>query len=517
MQRGSFHTHWHHAQPAVLSALLAVLLYAVTLGGGYVYDDKTIVRDDPRMHDPVSWRQLWTQAYFPAGVDHLYRPVVSSSYAIEWWLHGDRPWMFHAVNVMLHALAAAGVAEFTRRVLRANAPALIAGLLFAAHPIHVEAVANIVGRAELACTACIFAALILLCHRPLTTARVLAIVAIAMVGLLCKEQGIVQPLIWVFLGLTVPGVETRNQQPEIRFKSQTPVTKTLILLTTWTWAIYLLLREHYLKFEWDPADMDASFNPLIQSIGWDRVLMPVVLLGHYTALLLWPAHLSLDYGADAIGHVARASDAYLWIGLLAIATWIVGVLTSVRRRTPAAAFVLFCLLSLAVTYGVVGNIVTLIGTNFGERLMYLPSAFVLMIVAVVLRKLPRHACAFVTVALLICASVRTVTAARNWNHPLDLYRASLSAQPKSVQAHLLLAEEYRHRGDFTDARSTLAEACAQYPGYWRVWQYRSEEALAERNLNDAEMYLARALRLNHHPMLMDLADRIARARASSPR
>lgn len=124
--------------PAIASALLVVLLYAVTLGGTYIYDDQLIVRDDPRLHNPVQWRRIWTTDYFDGGVDNLYRPVITSSYALEWWLHGNRPWVFHAVNILLHALMAAAVAEFTRRALAgtaiAQSAALIAGLLFAAPP-----------------------------------------------------------------------------------------------------------------------------------------------------------------------------------------------------------------------------------------------------------------------------------------------------------------------------------------------------------------------------------------------
>ncbi|MGB7160425.1 MAG: hypothetical protein WBD40_20325, partial [Tepidisphaeraceae bacterium] len=136
-------------RPALASAALAIALFAITLGGTYIYDDLYIIGLDPRIKDPSLWGQFWTKDYFNGGADNLYRPLVSMSYAVQWQLHGDRPWAFHLVNVLLHALASAGVAELARRLggLRVG---YVAGLLFAAHPVHVEAVANIVGRAELA-------------------------------------------------------------------------------------------------------------------------------------------------------------------------------------------------------------------------------------------------------------------------------------------------------------------------------------------------------------------------------
>ena len=87
-------------RPALVSALVAVGLCAVTLRGTYIYDDVEIVRTDPRVLDPAKWGRLWTQPYFVDAADRLYRPLVSMSFAVENYLHGDRPWVFHLVNVL---------------------------------------------------------------------------------------------------------------------------------------------------------------------------------------------------------------------------------------------------------------------------------------------------------------------------------------------------------------------------------------------------------------------------------
>ena len=171
--------------PAAAAAALSLALYAVTLHGTYIFDDRAIILEDPRIAHPHLWREYWTDQYFPDAPDNLYRPLVSMSYALQWRLHGDRAWAFHLVNWLLAAAAAAAVAEFVRRsVVMALAGAagkeaepddgsrrgiwagLIAGLSFAAHPVHVEAVAGIVGRAELACTLAVFAGLCLFLAAP---------------------------------------------------------------------------------------------------------------------------------------------------------------------------------------------------------------------------------------------------------------------------------------------------------------------------------------------------------------
>ena len=180
------------AIPAVVSACLALLLVAVSLGGSYIWDDMFIARDDPRLASPSQWKQLWTKDYFNGGIDNLYRPLTSTTFAVEKWLHGDRAWVFHLVNWLLHAAVAAAVAELARRCAGQRA-AFFAGCLFAVHPIHVEVVSGIVGRSELLCTLAIFLALILMWRRPLTGLRAVAIFACEVVAVLSKEQAFFCP------------------------------------------------------------------------------------------------------------------------------------------------------------------------------------------------------------------------------------------------------------------------------------------------------------------------------------
>jgi hypothetical protein len=567
----------HPALPAIASALLAVVLYAITLRGTYVYDDIFIVREDPRVRQPSQWIQLWKTDYFNGGIDNLYRPLLSSTYAFEWWIHGDRPWIFHAVNILLHALAAAGIAELTRRALGKTSfawnAALCGGLLFAAHPVHTEAVANIVGRAELLCTVFIFTGMILLCRRPLTLGRVALIITIGILAVLSKEQGILQPLLWLFFGLTVwkgirphePVESTPEDQP-IRDSSKLDyarpsrkapavrernAVKIFVMVTCWVWAGYLILREHFLKFEWDRTYIDPIIQPLILSQGIDRVLMPVVLLGHYTALLIWPNHLAADYGGDVIGSVARASDLYLWIGFLTMIFWILTLLVCLKQFLPQRRreaeksrpnflsplfssprlrvsavqncptsstikrFILFSLLSLAITYGIVGNILTLIATNFAERLIYLPSAFFLMIVGTLLAMIPYKPRMLLLTVLLIPASIRTTYAARDWNTPRILFQHGLASQPKSVQLHFLLAQQYHQQGNIAQANALLQEVCRLYPNYWRAWMLRANEDLDDGNLTDAEQSLKHALKLKADMSLIDVQDRLEKMKAAT--
>lgn len=469
------------AGPAVAAALAALLVYAVTLGGTYVYDDVGVVQSDTRLMPPIQWGKLWTQAYSPLALDNLYRPLVTMSYAVQWWLTGDRPWAFHAVNWLLHAAVAAAVAELCRRCASQTA-AYIAGLLFAVHPIHVEAVANIVGRAELACALGVLGALILLARRPLTGSRVVGIVACSAAAVLSKEQGILIPPLLLFFGWLVwrpMGEVGPGERSTMRW---------LIVIVTWSVAGYLIGREHFLKMEWNRDFLDWGMQPMVHP-GADRWLMPVVLLGHYVQLLVFPMHLSPDYGANVIGWTVRWNDPYLWLGMAAGAAWIIAALW-------LRGFALFCLLGLAITYGMVGNIVELIGANMAERLMYLPSAFFLILIGMGLAKIPRGAMVGIMVLLLAAASLRTFTYARRWNDRLEFYLQALVEQPGSTQLHLLVVQEYMNRGDLPAAMAAAQRGTDDFPDYWKVWLERALVAMKQNRLDEADRYLDRAFHLS---------------------
>lgn len=78
------------------------------------------------------------------------------------WLGGLRPFGYHLGNTLLHGVVTLLFAHVARLLLRRSVPTAVAGLLFAAHPIHTEAVAGVVGRADI--LACLFFLLAFLCY-----------------------------------------------------------------------------------------------------------------------------------------------------------------------------------------------------------------------------------------------------------------------------------------------------------------------------------------------------------------
>ena len=82
--------------------------------GTYIYDDVLIANLDPRLHDVGRWSEFLTRPYAIGAPDRLFRPLTSLSFAAHWFLHGDRPWVMHLVNVLLYGGVCAQVALLPR-------------------------------------------------------------------------------------------------------------------------------------------------------------------------------------------------------------------------------------------------------------------------------------------------------------------------------------------------------------------------------------------------------------------
>jgi len=354
--------------------------------------------------------------------------------------------------------------------------------LFAVHPVHVEAVANVVGRAELMCAIGFLGALILFAHRPLTTARVFAIFGCLVLSVLSKEQGMLLPPMLLAMAFVV-GVRSQDD-------TERRAMRLLTILVCWSVAGYIVFRESILKFSWDRGFLDWTINPLVRATGADRWLMPFVILGHYMALLITPIRLSPDYGSKVIGWTVRFDDPHFYLGIASACACGFAVVLAWKRRARAA---LFCLVGVILTYGLISNFAILIGTNFGERLMYLPSAFFLILIAIIAVRWRASQIAICIVIALF--SVRTITYAKRWNDRQSFYEYSIARQPDSIRLRMLLIAELESQGRLDTADRVASEARDLLPEYDEIWIQSADVASARGDFDRAESYLDQAMKI----------------------
>ena len=138
---------------------LIVVVYGVSLGHQFVFDDTSLVVDNELVQLPLSRAgELLTGT--SGGIS--YRPLRIFSYMVDYRLGGGLdPAVFHASNLVWHALTTVTVYALAYLTVGSLGGALAAASLFAVHPLGSEAVVYVAGRRDLLCT--LFVLLALLC------------------------------------------------------------------------------------------------------------------------------------------------------------------------------------------------------------------------------------------------------------------------------------------------------------------------------------------------------------------
>ena len=124
---------WQSLAPAML-VVAACVAYWPCLKGGFIWDDETLITQNTLVKAADGLHRMWfTTEPFD------YWPLTNSLWWLEWRLWGMNPLGYHVINLMLHVGNALLVWTLLRRLMMPGA--LLAGLIFALHPVNVESVA----------------------------------------------------------------------------------------------------------------------------------------------------------------------------------------------------------------------------------------------------------------------------------------------------------------------------------------------------------------------------------------
>ncbi len=126
----------------VAALLLAALIiaYAPSLRGDFLWDDDDYVVNNGTLRNVKGLLRIWIE---PGAVPQYY-PMTHSTFWAEYNLWGLRPTGYRITNLLLHAASALLLMVILKRLGMAGA--MLAGVLFALHPVHVESVAWITER-----------------------------------------------------------------------------------------------------------------------------------------------------------------------------------------------------------------------------------------------------------------------------------------------------------------------------------------------------------------------------------
>lgn len=404
--------------------LLALAASLSSLGNGFAYDDQHIIAENPRAHslaDP--WRRF-TEAYWPPeqGVS-LYRPLTILGFAVQWAAGGGRPFIFHAVNVLLY-LAGAGLLFAVARHLLPLSGAWIAAALWSVHPVHVEAVANGVGQSELLVAVLVlFASLLYLRAREvgrLTVRDGAAITACYAAACFVKEHAIMLPALLAALELW--GV--RDSRP---LRQRVGEVRLFFLVLLLVGAVFLLVRTTVLGGL--AGDKPPGWMSQVDTLH--RWLTMLAMLPTIAGLLLWPAHLQAEYGPAEI-LPATSVGLEQFAGVLVLVSAVVLAVVC-RKRQPV---VTLGLVLAAFSFLPTSNVLIPTGIILSERTLLLPSVGICLALGAGWVLLPpRPMTRVVTVLLLLAGTAWSAWRQPVWRDNPTLFRQMTLDAPFSYRAH----------------------------------------------------------------------------------
>ncbi len=426
---------------ALAISIFGFLLYSNTLTHGYVLDDFSQIKENfvtKQGFDGIAtqWTTHARYGYRP-GPGELYRPVPMSMFSIEWELDPDTPELSHIINVLLYALTGGILFLTLARMMRKYNLIfpLLATLFFMAHPVHVEVVANIKSRDEIV--------MFLMC-----------ILTLNFIWRYIEKENIK----WIIGAVFTYIIALFSKENSITFIAIFPLCiyfftdKKIknIILTSLPFLlcaiVFILIRSNVIGAFGNPGNISVLDNFLAGATNEGTQLASVfLLLGKYLWTLLFPHPLCSDFGYNQIP-LTNLGD---WRTLLSLLAWVamgMFALMKLRSKNLWSFIILFFLINFSIS----SNIIIMIGTSFGDRLLYSASPAFAMALAYLLMKIFKEkikdnqpfsfsyifnnkALWGTTIVILFLYSAKTFTRNYDWESSFTLYEKDIEVSPNSAK------------------------------------------------------------------------------------
>ncbi|MBL4657598.1 MAG: tetratricopeptide repeat protein [Flavobacteriales bacterium] len=466
--------------------LIGFGLYANTLSHEYVLDDKIVITENEFTKEGFSGiPDILTTDVFVGfyGTDKnlvagkRYRPLSLVTFAIEYQLFGENPFISHLINVLLYAFTGVLLYLLFLKILPDRnensmfwTTAFVSTCIYIAHPLHTEVVANIKGRDEI-----------------LTLLGGLGALYYSLKYLEDeKKKTLLLACVCLFLGLFA-------KENAITFLAVIPATihflspekwadnKRIILSLVGTAALYLGIRFSLLGIPDMKEATELMNNPFLGASLADKYATISYTFGKYMYLLVWPHPLTHDYYPFQVPIISwkdyRAIVPFILISFITL--WSI---KGFKNRKPTFYAFFFSL----ATFSIVSNVVVAVGSFMNDRFMYIPSIGFAMAVGIGLshgifkhlkpEKKWQPLIRGFTLVLLLSYSYKTISRNTAWENDLTLSTTDVEISTSSAKANMsaglsLITKAQAESNqairtpDLVQAITYLNKSLALYPNY----------------------------------------------------
>ncbi|XP_075235053.1 protein O-mannosyl-transferase TMTC1-like [Lycorma delicatula] len=462
--------------------VIAVLCYINALQGDFVHDDIPALTTNPDVLGTSPLQNLFNNDFWGTPMGDInshksYRPLTTLTFRASHWIAGLTPLWFHVGNVALHTLCCILFARATLAVAGLQTPfAAVSGLLFAAHPIHTEAVTGIVGRADV--LACLFFLLSFLAYHDEAwwgrEKRIFYSSLLAALSILAKETGVTVLLVNLLYDLYRSWPPVKRSIQDMRWNEESIQFARRAAKVFMVTSLLLVFRLAMLQGSlprFSSQDNPSAFHPCPHV----RLLTFCYLAAFNFWLLLCPATLSHDWQMGSIPLVTSLADyrnvatCLFFAGVLWLAYRIIADFESQKHAPLVLGALLLSLPFLPAT-----NLLVTVGFVIAERVLYIPSLGLAMMVAYGAQMLYEKSSARSKTSVILSAGFcilltsfgsRTLVRNLDWSSREALVRAGIQALPHNAKMHYNLGNFLRDTGKPELARTHYTEALRLWPSY----------------------------------------------------
>lgn len=460
-------------KPLLAFTILAFVLYTNTINHDYALDDAIVITGNQftqKGTDGISeifkydtFVGFWLSSYKGKTAEQIqeekklvaggrYRPLSLATFAIEVEFfgknfkdangqvtHKGNPTISHFLNIVFYLFNGCVLFIILMRLFPPEKEKkwyfsfpFIVTLLFLAHPIHTEAVANIKGRDELMTLLGSLMALYFTI-KYLDTKKIYHIIIASVslfLGLMSKENAI------TFLAI-IP--ITIYYFTDHKLSSNLKANLPLLLAA----GIFLLIRGQILGFGGGEKEIASEImnNPFLYATASQKLATIFFTLWVYIKLLIFPHPLTYDYYPNQIEIIEWGNPSAFLPLLLYVGMGLYAVYGLLREKDVFSYSIWFYLLPLSV----VSNIFFPVGTFMNERFVFISSiGFCIIIGWLIYKYIPKliknvqssnYLIGFVMIVILGLYSVKTISRNNAWENDLVLFTTDVQVSTNSAKSN----------------------------------------------------------------------------------
>ena len=453
------------------------ILYSNTLENTYALDDKAVI-----------WKNKFTQKGI-AGIKEIfsydsmaglfgteanleggrYRPLSLVTFAIEIEFFGKKmtnisatepfkgcPFVSHLVNILLYCTTLLILYKVLKKLFINFKPKyeflsipFLATILFAAHPLHTEIVANIKGRDEILAFLFSFEALNYAIkyidkNKRSPIYKLIGIFICIFLGAMAKETTI------TFLAIIPLCIYF--------FRDKQKISNYILILVPAIIGIllYFILRYKAIGNTMGLEVTNLMNNPFYGMTILQRYSTIFFTLLLYLKLLIFPHPLTWDYYPYHIG-IYEVTNIWVILSLLLHLAFFAIAILGLKKKSVFSFSILFYMITLSITSNLIFNI----GAFMNERFIYFSLLGFCIVVAYLLsEKLPKIlknikiykiSSTLVLSIILILFSIKVVSRNRNWENSYTLFKNDVAISKNSAKGNSSYASELYKQADDADA------------------------------------------------------------------